>query len=103
MGNIEDRFFPDQKHKIRLGIPPETARFCRTHAHQNDLDNTLEDLLVALADTLGQGCRNGQLEKIVITRISSSIQKDFWDVFITTDSLFEAVSEGGTDRLNRSW
>ena len=101
--------FPGNKHELegeeylsKLGIPANIARFCRTHAHWDDSDNTLEDLLVALADTLWKGCRNQKLEQMIIARISSSIQQDFWDVFIVADSLFEKVSDGGTERLNRS-
>ena len=92
-----------EKLLIELGIPANIARFCRTHACWNDSGNTLEDLLVALADTLWKGCRNEQLEQIAIAKISSSIQKDFWDIFILADSLFEEISDRGTDRLNRSW
>ena len=92
-----------EKYLLKLGIPPNIARFCRTHAHWHDSDNTLEDLLVALGDTLWKGCRNQQLEQMIITRISNSIQKDFWETLIVADSLFEKVSDGGTERLNRSW
>ena len=77
-----------EKYLINLGIPPEIARFSRTHALWNDRENTLEDLLVALADKLWKGCRNEKLEALVIKKISDLIAKDFWDVFIIADSLF---------------
>ncbi|MEM8675523.1 MAG: HD domain-containing protein [Cyanobacteria bacterium P01_G01_bin.67] len=109
-------FFPDEisssgnrhelegeQHLIKLGISPQIARFCRTHAHWNNPDSTIEDLLVALADVLWKGCRNKQLENLVITKIASIGKQDFWDVFIIADSLFEEISDRGTDRLNRSW
>lgn len=92
-----------EKHLLKLGIPPHIARFCRTHAHWQDSNNTLEDLLVALADTLWKGCRNGNLENLIISKISSSVSQDFWDVFIVADSLFEKISDCGVNRLNRSY
>ncbi|VEP18818.1 HD domain-containing protein [Hyella patelloides LEGE 07179] len=91
-----------EQYLINLGIPPHIAKFCRTHAHWNDPDNTIEDLLVAVADVLWKGCRNEQLENLVISRISNLMEKDFWDVFLIVDSLFEKVSDCGIDRLNRS-
>lgn len=87
---------------INLGVPPNIARFCRTHACWNSDDVNLEDLLVAVADVLWKGCRQEQLETLIIKEISASIQKDFWSVFMAADSLFERISDGGTDRLNRS-
>jgi HD domain len=82
-----------EKYLIDLGITSHITRFCRTHPYWQDSKNTLEDLLVSLADVLWKGCRNEQLENLVIKTICNSIQKDFWDVFITADSLFEQVSD----------
>ena len=92
-----------EKHLIALGIPSHIARFCRTHAHWDNPDNTIEDLLVALADTLWKGCRKTELENLAIAKIASLLERDFWDVFMVVDSLFEKVSDRGTDRLNRSF
>ena len=92
-----------EKYLIAAGISPDLARFCRTHAHWNDLNNTLEDLLVALADTLWKGCREEELEHLAIAKIADLTKQDFWDIFIVADSLFEKISDRGTDRLNRSW
>ena len=85
-----------------MGIPAHIARFCRTHAGWKSPDNTLEDLLIALADKLWEGCRNEQLENLVINKIASLIQKDFWDIFILADSLFEKIGDRGINRLNCS-
>ena len=91
-----------EQYLINSGIPKDIARFARTHAHWQDPQNTIEDLLVALADTLWKGCRNQNLEDLVIKYIAKNIQKDFWDVFISADSLFEQVSDRGAERLGRS-
>lgn len=89
-GSGNDHELAGEKHLLQLGIPLHIARFCRTHAHWQDANNTLEDLLVALADTLWKGCRNeelenDELENLVITKISSSVSEDFWDIFMIAD------------------
>lgn len=87
---------------IYLGIAPEIARFCRTHAQWSSKQAKVEDCLVALADTLWKGCRKENLEAIVIKAIAEQLDKDFWDIFIVTDSLFEQIADGGFERLRRS-
>jgi putative nucleotidyltransferase with HDIG domain len=44
------------------GVEPEVARFCVTHAAWAEQGIALEDLLVALADKLWKGKREGDLE-----------------------------------------
>lgn len=87
---------------ISLGIYPKIARFCRTHAQWSSQNATVEDCLVALSDTLWKGCRKEKLETTVITAIAEQLDKDFWDIFIATDSLFEQIADSGSERLRRS-
>lgn len=87
---------------LSLGVSPEIARFCRTHAQWKSDDAVVEDWLVALADSLWKGDRNEQLETIIIKAIAQQIDKDYWDIFITVDSLFEAVADRADEQLSRS-
>lgn len=87
---------------ISLGVSPEIAKFCRTHARWRSQDATVEDWLVALADTLWKGCRKEKLEASLIAAIAQRTGKDFWDIFILADSLFEEIADRGPERLNRS-
>ena len=91
-----------EQYLIDLGIPSHIARFSRTHARWQDPDCTIEDLLVALADTLWKGSRNNRLENFIVKSIADSLQIDFWDIFIKLDSLFEQISDRGNERLSRS-
>jgi putative nucleotidyltransferase with HDIG domain len=87
---------------LSLGISPEIAKFCRTHAQWSSQDARVEDRLVALADTLWKGCRKEKLETSLITEIAQGMGKDFWDIFILVDSLFEEIADQGSERLSRS-
>lgn len=87
---------------LSLGVSLEIAKFCRTHAQWTSKDATVEDLLVALADSLWKGCRKEKLEAVVIAVIAQRTGKDFWDIFIPADSLFEEIADRGSGRLSRS-
>jgi hypothetical protein len=87
---------------LSLGVSPEIAKFCRTHARWSSQDAAVEDLLVALADTLWKGSRKEKLEAGVIAAIAQRTGKDFWDIFIPADSLFEEIADRGSERLSRS-
>lgn len=91
-----------EKMLLSLGVSPEIARFSRTHAQWTCDDATIEDWLVALADTLWKGCRKQKLEASVISVIAELTGKDFWDIFIPADSLFEEIADRGSERLSRS-
>lgn len=99
-GNRHER--EGEKILLSLGVSPEIARFCRTHAQWTSKDATVEDWLVALADTLWKGCRKQKLEASVIAAIAERTAHDFWDIFIPVDSLFEAIADKGQERLSRS-
>lgn len=99
-GNCHER--DGEKMLLSLGVSPEIAKFCRTHAQWKSDDAKVEDWLVALADTLWKGCRKQKLEADVTAAISKQMGKDFWDIFIPADSLFEKIADRGSERLSRS-
>jgi putative nucleotidyltransferase with HDIG domain len=92
-----------EKLLLSLDVLPELAKFCRTHAQWQFVDATTEDLLVALADNLWKGVRKKELEAKVIEAIAKQTGKDFWDIFIEADSLFETIADRGQERLSRSF
>ena len=63
---------------------------------------TLEELIVALADTLWKGKRNDALEKRVVEGAAARVGRPFWDVFVPLDTCFEEIAGGGSGRLARS-
>jgi len=87
---------------ITNGIEPKLARCCRSHGQWQIMLCSLEELIVALADTLWKGNRNRQLEDLVIKKLAEQCSKDYWELFIEIDSYFEEIAAGGTSRLMRS-
>ena len=55
-----------QKLMLEHGVQPEVARCCISHAQYDAVDVGIEELLVALADKLWKGKRDGTLEGLVI-------------------------------------
>src|SRR6266498_5264347 len=91
-GNEHEIVGPDLLGQHR--VPSHYARFARTHGQWNrDQAATLEDLLVALADTIWKGSRDSTLE----TRISKTIallnDEEAWSVFLKLDDLISEVVE----------
>lgn len=84
---------------IRHGIDPNLARFARTHGAWSKEALPIDDLLVALADTVWKGKRNTDLESRVVRTIANQIGQERWEVFDTLDQLLEAVAAEGNDRL----
>ena len=94
---------PDgEKLLIAHGVDPRIARCCLSHARWADMDVSLEELLVALADKLWKGVRHEELERRVIEAAARGVGKDFWDVFVEIDTCFEEIAAGGPERLERS-
>ena len=87
---------------LERGATPEVARVCRSHAQWRDLAQTLEELVIALADKLWKGARVAELEELVIMRGASALGKDRWDLFTDLDALFEDVASTAESRLSRS-
>lgn len=81
------------------GLPAEHARFARTHGQWAHGSVSLEDLLVALADTIWAGRRNQRLEDAVTQRIAAREQQEIWEVFMALDDILVAISEEAEIRL----
>ena len=87
---------------LELGIDPEIARVCLSHARWSTMRCSLEELIIALADKLWKGKRVEKLEMLVIDKIADAMHKDRWDVFSILDAAFEEIAVGGDHRLQRS-
>lgn len=88
---------------LRHGVDPRVARMCHTHARWRETpDATLEDLLVALADSLWKGRRDDELEQRVVDVIATHAGKGRWDIFTPLDNAFERIAAGSQNRLERS-
>jgi hypothetical protein len=84
------------------GVDPALARCCLSHARWDQMPCSLEELVVALADTLWKGRRNETLEKRVIDQVSGRLEQSFWDLFVELDDCFESIAADGAVRLLRS-
>ena len=91
-----------EKLLLEKGVEAKIARCCRSHAQWNEMECSLEELLIALSDNLWKGSRKTELENLVINRLSVLFNCDYWDLFIEFDSFFEFVASDGFARLQRS-
>lgn len=87
---------------LSRGVSPALARVCRSHAQWQNLECSLEELLIALADKLWKGVRKAELEELAIRRVAEIAERDYWDTFVILDGAFEAIANGGDTRLRRS-
>lgn len=87
---------------LKHGATPDVARVCRAHAQWNQMDVTLDELLVALSDKLWKGVRHEALEHLVVERIATATGKARWEAFTQLDALFERVAADADSRLERS-
>ena len=85
------------------GVSGRLAHICYSHSmwwwrgHDH-----VEELFVALADTLWKGKRNPTLEECFVSEMiarPATTRMDLWKKF---DEAFEAIADGGDDRLRRS-
>ena len=82
------------------GFPERFARFTRTHGRwRQEQDAPLEDLLVALADTLWKGERDDELEDRCCRTIARMCGLDPWRVSLRFYEMTEQVAEGAEERL----
>ncbi len=85
---------------IAQGLAPKHARFARTHAQwAHQTAPTIEDLLVALADTIWKGKRNQRLEDAVIQHISQDQGQETWEAFMILDDILVGIAEDAEIRL----
>lgn len=87
---------------LRNGVDPELARFCSTHSDWRQSVLSVEEIFVALADTLWKGKRIHELEELAIHRLAEFAHTEFWSIFIELDKLFQRVAEQADERLERS-
>jgi HD domain len=82
------------------GVPEELARYTRTHAQWSLVkDPPIEDLIVALANTIWTGARNERLEKLLIDRIVAFSGEPLWSVFAKFDDILLEILEGAGERF----
>ena len=82
------------------GFPERFARFTRTHANwEQEPAIGLEDLLVALADTLWKGKRDDTLEDRCCRLIAGKCHLDPWRVSIRFYEVTEEVADGAAERV----
>lgn len=86
---------------IAHGLPESLAIICRTHAAWQQAQS-LDELVVALADKLWKGKRHEALEAHFIKQASASLQQEPWALYLSLDDLFEQVAAAGPARLARS-
>ncbi len=91
-----------EKLLLAHGVDPALARCCRSHAQWANMPCSLEELLVALADTLWKGKRDDDLEKRVTEGTAERVEKGFWDLFVDLDTCFKSAAADGTRRLLQS-
>lgn len=89
------------KLAIAHGLPESLARSCLTHAAWQQAQS-LEELVVALADKLWKGKRHEALEAHFVAQASASLQVEPWALYLSLDDLFEQVVADGPARLARS-
>lgn len=87
---------------LEKGVSSRLARCCMSHARWQEMECSLEELLIALSDKLWKGKRVEELELLVIDRIAQIQSMDRWDIYEPLDSLFESIAADGDSRLNRS-
>lgn len=101
-GSGSDHEPEGQKLLLAHGVSERIARCCMSHARWNDMECSLEELLIALSDKLWKGKRIEALELKIIDQIATKIGKHRWDIFQDLDAHFEFIASGGDERLNRS-
>ena len=83
---------------ISNGVDPSLARFALTHSQCDDT-LSVEDFVVALADTVWKGKRLPDLEALVVKRIAGQTEVPEWRVFSRLDEILGEIAEGADERL----
>lgn len=84
----------------KLGIPPDRARFARTHGTwKQEAAVALEDYVVALADTCWKGARNDDLELRLASHIAGQQGIEKWEAFLVLDALIARIASHADERL----
>jgi HD domain len=84
----------------RMGIPADRARFARTHGTwEQEAALTIDDLLVALADTCWKGKRDDELEHRLANRIADLQGIEKWEAFLAVDAIVTSNAAHAEERL----
>ncbi|MGI8857814.1 MAG: HD domain-containing protein [Thermomicrobiales bacterium] len=82
------------------GFSEEQARFARTHGQwESDPATMLEDLLVALADTIWKGQRDENLERVLALHVAALQCQEPWAIYLALDDLIQPITQGADARL----
>lgn len=81
------------------GFSPELARFAATHASWTAFPDSVEDLLVSLADKVWKNKRIPELEDLVVARLALANDRAAWEEFIALDEMLMGTGEGADQRL----
>lgn len=85
---------------LEQGWPEQYARFARTHGQwREEKARSLEDLLIALADNLWKGKRDGELEEILAREFAGFTGEETWEVYLRLNEIANALSEGAHERI----
>lgn len=96
-GNLHEREGPELL--LSLGVPEKLARFARTHGRWSP-EHALEDLLVALADSVWKGRRASDLESVVAARIADQADQTQWQIYIRLDDVLGDIASHSVARLS---
>ncbi|TDD13533.1 HD domain-containing protein [Nonomuraea diastatica] len=84
---------------LQHGFDDALARFAATHASWTDIDITLEDLLVSLADKVWKNRRVPDLEDLVVTRLAQASGQQPWEEYAALDELLTHIGDTADQRL----
>jgi hypothetical protein len=108
---VHSQEFPESGNKheaegnrllLENGVAPELAQCCISHAQYDGNECSIEELLVALSDSIWKGTRVEKLELEIVDMIAALMGKERWDIFLELDDCFEFVASSGGKRLERS-
>jgi HD domain len=84
----------------QMGIAVDRSRFARTHGTwKQEAILTLEDMIVALADTCWKGKRDEELESRLATQIAGLQNIEKWEAFLALDEMITRIAAHAEERL----
>jgi hypothetical protein len=86
---------------LEAGVDARIARCATTHAQWALSDVTLEELAVALADTIWKGKREPRLETAFVEAAAARTSVPFWELFPALDGELECIADAGSLRMAR--
>ena len=87
---------------LEKGVSEQIAEICVSHDDIWTDTDSLETLVVILADKLWKGKRNQDLENQFVRSVAKLLNRDYWSVYIMIDKKFEDIANQSHDRLLRS-